>query len=408
MAADRAPTSLRTLALTEWRPRDCRLTPADVEFLLAEHRPHLELLPTGRRGRYRLTPGGYAGVIVAPHCRLVIRPKVPLQSLFYLLDPLAPLPLVEDHTTADPGTAALAFLAARLAQLVEQRAAAGLQRGYAERTEQGPFLQGRLDLPAQVAGGPRKDLLHCRYEDFSVDIPCNQVLRATLELLLRSPLVTGGVRGLLRQALRHFEAVRSVPLGPDSFTVEPGQLVEGYRPLFELCKLLVESLTPGEVAGPTACPGFLLDMERVFERYLTEGVVQAFAGAEGHTVAVQPLYLVNEPVPGQPDVRMRPDVLILRGGRPRLVVDAKWKRLRDGPLVTADVYQMLAYCAGLGVDRAVLVYPGRRDRVWGYTLARAPVAIEVRTLRVVGDGEKCARSLRRLGVAVAGQAAQSG
>jgi predicted component of viral defense system (DUF524 family) len=102
-------------------------------------------------------------------------------------------------------------------------------------------------------------------------------------------------------------------------------------------------------------------------------------------------------VPGQPDVQMRPDVLILRGEQPRLVVDAKWKRLTKGPLVTADVYQMLAYCAGLGVDRAVLVYPGRRDRCWEYTLARTPVRIEVRTLRVVGDRDACCRSLNRLG-----------
>jgi 5-methylcytosine-specific restriction enzyme subunit McrC len=399
---------LRTLTLTERRPHECRLTPPDVEFLLAEHCTHLELLPTARRGRYRLTPGGYVGVIVAPRCRLVIRPKVPLQSLFYLLDPLAPVPLVEDHTTADPGTAALSFLAARLAHLLEQRAAAGLQRGYAERAEQGPFLQGRLDLPAQVAGGPRKDLLHCRYEDFSVDVPCNQTLRATVELLLRSPLVTGGVRGPLRQVLRHFEAVRSVPLGPDSFAMETGRLAEGYRPLFDLCKLLVESLMPGEVAGAVACPGFLLDMERVFERCVTDGVLRAFAGDAAHTVAVQPLYLVNEPVPGQPDVQMRPDVLILRGEQPRLVVDAKWKRLREGPLVTADVYQILAYCTGLGVNRAVLVYPGRRDRAWTYTMARASVRIDVRTLRVVGDREQCGRSLRRLGVAVGGQAGRTG
>jgi 5-methylcytosine-specific restriction enzyme subunit McrC len=388
---------LRTLTLIERIPRECRLTPADVEFLLAEHHTHLELLPTGRRGRYRLTPGGYAGVIVAPHRRLLIRPKVPLQSLFYLLDPTALVPLDEDHTAAEPGTEAVAFLAARLAHLLEERAAAGLQRGYSERSEQGPFLQGRLDVAAQVADGARKDLLHCRYEDFGVDIPCNQVPRATAEVLLRSPFLNDSVRGLLRRSLRPFEAVRSVPLGPDSFTTEPGRLAEGYRPLLDLCKLLVESLAPGEMAGPVACPAFLLDMERVFERYVTQGVLQALAGDATHTVTVQPLFVVNEPVPGQPDVQMRPDVLIRRGEQPRLVVDAKWKRLTKGPLVTADVYQMLAYCAGLGVDRAVLVYPGRRDRAWTYTLGRAGVVIEVRTLRVVGDREECVRSLRRLG-----------
>jgi 5-methylcytosine-specific restriction enzyme subunit McrC len=389
----------RTLTLTERRPRECRLAPADVEFLLAQHRTHLNLLPTAQRGRYRLTPRGYAGVIVAPTCRLLIRPKVPLQSLFYLLDPTAPAPLIEDHTTPHPGTAALEFLSARLASLLEERATAGLQRGYAERAEQGPFLQGRLDLAAQVQDGARKDVLHCRYDDFTVDIPCNQVLRSTAEVMGRCPLVSAGVRGSLRQALRHFELVRSIPLGPDSFTMEPGQLAEGYRPLLELCKLLVESLTPGDKAGPVACPAFLLDLERVFERQVTETVLKAFAAEQTHTAVVQAHYLVNDPIPGLPDVRMRPDVLVLQGERPRLLVDAKWKRLGNGPLKRADVYQMLAYCAGLGVKRAILVYPGRRDQSWTYTLPRAGILLEIRTLRVVGERNQCDQSRQRLGIA---------
>ena len=91
---------------------------------------------------------------------------------------------------------------------------------------------------------------------------------------------------------------------------------------------------------------------------------------------------------------------IERDGRPVAVLDAKWKRLRGTPLVTEDVYQVLAYAAALGVDRAVLVYPGRRNRVWEYALARAPVVVEVRTLRVLGSREACARSLQRFAVSL--------
>ena len=85
-------------------------------------------------------------------------------------------PVGDDSTTATPGTEVLDFLAARLARLLAERSSAGLHRAYAERSDSGPFLQGRLDLPAQLhepAG--RKDALHCRYEDFTVDVPCNQV-----------------------------------------------------------------------------------------------------------------------------------------------------------------------------------------------------------------------------------------
>src|SRR5438132_1553163 len=97
----------RTWTLTERRPALCRLRPEDVDFLLAGHRDHVEVLPTRRRHRYRVTALGHVGVIAAPHCRLLIRPKVPLTSLFHLLDPAAPPPAFDDATTPEPGTAAL-------------------------------------------------------------------------------------------------------------------------------------------------------------------------------------------------------------------------------------------------------------------------------------------------------------
>jgi 5-methylcytosine-specific restriction enzyme subunit McrC len=392
----------RTLFLTERTPAEYHLAPADVEFLLTTHRPHLELLPTRCRHRYRLTPAGHVGVIFAPSVRLVIRPKVPVRNLFYLLDPAADFPVTDDSTTATPGTEALDFLAARLARLLAERSRAGLHRAYAERADSGPFLQGRLDVPAQLRDpAGRKDALHCRYEDFTVDVPCNQVGKATALLLVRSPLVAEGVRAGLRQALLGYEGVRPVPLGPDCFAAAaPDRLTEAYRPLLELCRLLADSLDPGAHAGADAGPAFLLDLERVFERYLTAGLVRAFAGRPGYGVAVGPLYHASPPTPGRPDFTVRPDVTVSRRGSLALVVDAKWKRLPRTSLVTADAYQALAYCAALGVGRAALVYPGRRDRVRDYPLAGSPVRLRVHTLRVTGGRDECARSLARLGRAL--------
>ncbi len=40
----------------------------------------------------------------------------------------------------------------------------------------------------------------------------------------------------------------------------------GYGPLLDLCRLLADALGPTDAAGTTACPAFLLDMERVFEQ----------------------------------------------------------------------------------------------------------------------------------------------
>jgi 5-methylcytosine-specific restriction enzyme subunit McrC len=388
----------RTLLVRERRPAECRLSVADVAFLQTCHATHIQVAPVARRGRYRVTPAGHVGTIVGPDCRLVIRPKVALANLFHLLDPAAPLPVADDGVTAAAGTEPFQFLAGRLARHLAERSAAGLHHAYAERSHHGPHLRGRLDLPAQLrdAGG-RKDRLHCRYEEFTVDVACNQLSKATADLVLRSPLLAPAVGALLRRALAPFAEVASVPIGPDSFdAVTLDRLTEPYRPLLALCRLLVEGLSADCAAGPVPYPAFLLDMERVFERYCTAAVVQHLAGDAVLTAAVQQWRRAAAPVDGQPDLSLRPDLVVQRRGRPVLVLDAKWKRPPATALVTEDVYQVLAYCTALGVRRAVLVYPGRRDRVWTYRLEQGSIRLAVRTLRVTGSGAECERSVRRL------------
>jgi 5-methylcytosine-specific restriction enzyme subunit McrC len=388
----------RTLLLRERTATECRLAAEDVAFLLARHRTHLELLPAGRRGRYRLTPAGYVGTLTAPTCRLVIRPKLPLHNLFYLLDPAAPPPVTKDAATAPPGTEALDFLAGRLAQLLAERAAAGLHRAYAEHSAEGRFLHGRLDVQAQMRSPPgRKDLLHSRYEEFSTDVPCNQVPRATADLVLRSPLVAEAVRAAVARAVGPFAGVRSVALDPEAFSAAaPDRLTEAYRPLLDLCRLLADSLSPAPDAGPVPCPAFLLDMERIFERYVSRGVVEAFAADRRRRVEVQPLYRMGRPTGGGPGLALRPDLVVFDGETAVLVADTKWKRLAKA-LLPPDLYQVVAYGTALGARRAVLIYPGRRDRAWTYALPRAPLDVVIHTLQVVGPRERCLRSLRRLG-----------
>jgi 5-methylcytosine-specific restriction enzyme subunit McrC len=392
------PREVRTFVLQERRASTCRLARHDVDFLLAEHRAHVELLPAGRRGYYRLTPKGHVGTIVCPTCRLLIRPKIPLENLLYLLDPSVPGPSLADQITPLPAAAALDFLAGRLALLLQERAVAGLHRAYQEHADKGPFLQGQVDLPAQLRSGRgRKEQLHCRFEEFTADIPCNQIAKAGAELVLRSPLLGNGVGLRLRQALEAFAAVTAIAVERASFLpVMTDRLTEAYRPLLDLCRILVESLGPGELSGTTACPSFLLAMEEVFERYVTAGVARAFAGSSRVTVAVQPPFVANQPADGLPDIHLRPDFTLALSGRPFLVGDVKWKRLAGSPLVTRDLYQVITYCTALGVKRGLLVYPGRRECVWNYSLTGAPVSVEIRTLRVTGKRDSCARSLSRL------------
>jgi 5-methylcytosine-specific restriction enzyme subunit McrC len=166
-------------------------------------------------------------------------------------------------------------------------------------------------------------------------------------------------------------------------TLEVARGPAAYRPLLELCGLLNEALRPGEVAGPAAGPAFLLDLGHVFERYVAAGVVAAL----GASVRVQP----TETAGGPGGLLLRPDLLIDRDGKPAVVADTKWKRLPPAP---DDAYQVVAYATAFGAGRAVLVYPGSRDR--RRVVEVGSVRLEMRALDVGGPAAACRRSLRRL------------
>jgi 5-methylcytosine-specific restriction enzyme subunit McrC len=387
----------RAHVLRERVTTECPLSSADVAFLRAEHRPHVKLTPTARHGRYLLTPTGHIGTIIAPDCRLVIQPKIPIRNLFILLDPAVATYGIEDRRRPVPGTAALDFLAGQLSRLLDERAAAGLHRAYIERAAQGSYVQGRIDLPAQLREpGFRKDRIHSRYDDFSADVPCNQIPKATAELVVRSPLVGELSRQALQRSLQALGGITAARLGSDSFAeAELSARNADYQPLLDLCRLLVQALSPGTADGDTCCPAFLLNMDRVFERYVTRIVTMSFSDS-GFAVEAQQLYSANRPTAGQPDILLRPDMVVRNEGECILIVDAKWKACKGTPWIAEDLHQAMAYGAALGVRRVALVYPGRHDRCWHYPLARTTQTVELYKLRVVGRADACLRSQERL------------
>jgi 5-methylcytosine-specific restriction enzyme subunit McrC len=273
-----------------------------------------------------------------------------------------------------------------------------LHRAYRERREQGAVLQGRLDLTAQLREAPgRKEQLHGRVDDLSVDIPCNRIPRATAELLLASPLIGANVQAALRQALVGFGQVSSTALSPSLWEeIRVERLPDDYVPLLDFCRLLTDSLTPDCTSGNTVAPSFLLNLEQVFERHITRGIREAFVRSERYTITIQQERTVNHAAADLPDVTIRPDLTIDAQGRVVLIVDAKWKRLEKSP-DTPDLYQMLAYGTTLGVKGIVLVYPGRRWSARDYRFTNTPLWLSVCTLRVQGSREECARSVKRLG-----------
>jgi 5-methylcytosine-specific restriction enzyme subunit McrC len=343
------------IRLSEHQDVRVHLEPGDAEFILARLGQHISIRREVRSDAYVLNPGSYVGVVALPSGRrLESAPKVPVSNLFYMLAVAWGLesPFRDEAVNVDRLDELLEFVVAHFADLIERRISRGLYRTYVEQEANLATVRGRI----AVADDVRRNFVlrhrtFCRYTDFTWDIPENQVVRQVVHL------VSGWVRQpALRLRLRRLDAQlaevtpTALPASAiDRFTYH--RLNDDYRPIHRLCRLFLEGASLAEDTGPFTFRAFLIDMNRLFEAFVTQ-VLRERAPLGSSVRAQVPLHLGHDK-----RVPMRPDLVIDISGQLALVGDCKYKRLAPDEFRNHDVYQLLAYCTATGVRRGLLVYP---------------------------------------------------
>jgi len=249
----------------------------------------------------------------------------------------------------------------------------GLLQDYVVHEETLPAMRGRLLYDRQVRRRfGRLDQLECRFDEFETDIIENRLLANALGVARRM-CQDDGVRGQLARAHGVFEAACDA----SAFSMdEADELVyqrrnSHYRTAHALGKLFLCQLAVADLYAPGATRSFvfLIDMNTLFEDFVTQLLIDAFSGSDVQ-VHAQPRdrSLIRDDRTGKPYAAVIPDLLLERrgpNGRHRVPVDAKYKLYDEGKLDSADVYQTFfyAYAYAREVDReaqavrAFIVYP---------------------------------------------------
>ena len=373
-----------TIILREYEDQPVALDPDDVTFITEQLQGRITIRRQLHGTDYVLNPNQYVGVVALPSGRrLESFPKVPVRSLFYMLAVAfnLPSPFLPEWSEFDELDEMLEFVVAHYADLLESRIAHGLYRTYAEREENLSAVRGRIAVADDVRHNfVLRHRTYCRFAEFTWDVPENQILRQVAHL------VAGWVRKPeLRMRLRRIDrlmgevtATNFAASALDRFTYH--RLNDDYQPMHRLCRLFLEGASLSEAEGTFSFRTFLLDMNRLFEAFVTQ--VLRDRAPSGIAVEDQvPVYLGHEK-----KVPMRPDLVIRDQGVPRLVADCKYKRLEPDEFRNHDVYQVLAYCTAIDVEQGLLLYPVHevdvRDEV---RIRHVPVIVRQTTLDLSGD-----------------------
>lgn len=217
--------TLRLIELREWATSSgIRLSPEEVQRL-REVGAGLKVLATGTPGAFDVEASSVVGTVVGSAFRAVIRPKLPMRHVLFLLGFLDELPEFEESFFFGEEQDLLEIMLELYLHALERALARGLVRGYREREEAIGALRGRLDATKLITR--RFGLfppLDCRFSEFTADTEANRRLLAAARLLLRggpvaNPRVRGsGVRRVASMRSRSASA-RSSPFGipPPSF-----------------------------------------------------------------------------------------------------------------------------------------------------------------------------------------------
>ena len=114
---------------------------------------------------------------------------------------------------------------------------------------------------------------------------------------------------------------------------------------------MLANLTLQDAVGETQASSFMLDMNELFERFVTERLRRALRGR----LDVKDQH--RDKLDERGTVAIKPDLLFRAAGSPRFVADIKYKLTDEAASGRhPDYYQLLAYVTALDLPEGVLIY----------------------------------------------------
>lgn len=311
----------------------------------------VQLVRSERANWWEASALKHIGVVSVGGWQVVIQPKIEISRLVFLMGYARnPTFWRNDRVRLDAESELPEALADAFLRLTRAAVGQGLLKGYRTVEDSLPVLRGRIREADQLRRRWGRNLpLEVRYDEFTVDIPENQLLLAAAVRLLRTPGLHPRHRAAFQRLRTQFADVTLPTAGLLPRWVV-SRLNARYQPALELASLILAGQSFEQRVGDLLVTGYLFNMATIFEDFVAVALAEVLKFHGGHTRRYRTYLDEGEQVP------VVPDFVWFEGGLPQIVVDAKYKAERPSGFPQADLYQMLAYCTVLGLPAGHLVY----------------------------------------------------
>ena len=336
-------------------------------------------------GCFDLTPKSWIGSLECEDLSVVIRPKIPIGNVMFLLSYA-----IDPKRWSDAGfdfkenRSLVEAVIPGFVTNVKKAFRRGIHQGYRSEDDSSSTLRGRLRVDDQIRD--RFGLFppaEVRFDDFTEDIELNRIVKAALSRLSRMRIRSASVRESLRTFESALARVRLVEYTPTSVPkIRFTRLNQHYRAAYDVAKLILRSTSIDLRHGSARSSGFLVDMNVVFEDF----VVVALREALGVSARVFPqnakgrLFVLDEDA----RVHLEPDISCWEGERCSFVGDVKYKRIKVEGIKHPDLYQLHAYCTAANLPMGLLIYAAGEAEHVSHSVRHAGNELHVMTLDLSG------------------------
>lgn len=306
----------------------------------------VRVLATADAARVVLESTSWVGAISVPGLRVRIVPSAPMESIFTMLGGLGDEIAWGHESTTYAGDGELLDGSALVVlRAIDASTRRGLLHGYRTSEENLTTIRGRL-LVDQLARAPwNLASPPCRYDEFTVDIEENRLLRCAVRTIMGAHGLTPSTRRRAVELLSRFDGVSDTDAREHPQPVLVTRLNEHYEHAMDLARMALEGFAIRQDDGAQSAHAFLVDVDYVFLRFLA---------AELRT-RLWPTYRVEQAAPLSLDeasaLQATADIVIRDATGPRLVIGARY-HLEEAGAGSSPVALAAAVHAGTGMPHS--------------------------------------------------------
>lgn len=261
----------------------------------------------------------------------------------------------------------------------------GLKKKYVKVRKNSRYLKGRLLVSQHIRKNTfNQTKFFIEYEELSVDIPENRILKTTLNYLRRH-VISEQLRRQITNILFNFDEVNfSTNINRDLQSIYIDRTFSHYDYAIRLARIFLRGYSFSNVVQDNnqreQMVSLLFDMNRLFESY----VAYILKIKYGYPIITQAtgLYLAYDYNENRQIFQLRPDIY-LETDKKICILDTKWKKISNNRgndnygISQSDMYQMLAYAVRYTKEKnkpveVYLIYPK-------YSQFSKPISLSVDT-----------------------------